>query len=84
MLPLRFQGFFRGRIKTTLQGKIREPLLRYVGMFMAFVWTERIKSAYSHNANDSAEDIGLFEVKVKQVFRLLFDKFNGIPEVGNS
>lgn len=59
---LRFQRFPWWRVEFTLQGKIGEALLRNVGVFVPLIWAEGIECPDAHDADDSTEDVRLFQV----------------------
>ncbi len=61
---LGFQRQFRRWIELSAVREIGKPLLRDVGMLVAFVWAERVQRFHTERADDSAEHIGLLEIKL--------------------
>lgn len=73
----------RRRIRLATEGKIRKTLLRHIRMLMPFVGTQGIQGADAQYAHDSAEDIGLFEVKIDQLLSFFLNEIDGVPKVCN-
>ena len=58
-------------------------LLGHVRVFMFLVRTDGVKRANAENADDGAENVGLFEVKIDPFCGFVFHEFDCALDVGD-
>lgn len=70
---LGLEGSERRRIQPSVEGEIGEPLLRDIGVLVLLVGAVCVQGLDTQDADDAAEEIGLFVVKINQLSGLGFD-----------
>lgn len=80
----RLECLLRRWIEPASQRKIGEPLLGYIGMLVLLVGAKGVKGLGTHNADDSAENVGLLEINVNEFSRSVLHMLDGFANVANT